>query len=56
MHGEEEESRCWLADIVYIQKLRHGAGHGQLQEKNAKTEKDKGKEYTDIGSKEYNDI
>lgn len=30
MHGEKEKPRCGLADVVYIQILRHRAGHGQL--------------------------
>lgn len=31
VHGEEEESGCRLTDVVYIQILRHGAGHCQLK-------------------------
>lgn len=33
VHGEEEKSRCRFTDVVYIQILGHGAGHGQLEER-----------------------
>lgn len=39
MHGEEEKSGCRLTDVVYIQVLGHGAGHGQLEQRSRDREK-----------------
>lgn len=33
VHGEKEKPGCWLADIMYIQILWHGARHRQLHKK-----------------------